>query len=57
VLREDEETPRVVRYILENPVRAGLVEAYREYPFCGSLVYPEDLIKAWIEELESWEQP
>jgi putative transposase len=57
VLREDEETPRVVRYILENPVRAGLVESYDQYPFCGSLVYPADLIKAWIEELESWEQP
>jgi putative transposase len=57
VLREDEETPRVVRYILENPVRAGLVESYEQYPFCGSLVYPQDLIKAWIEELESWEQP
>jgi putative transposase len=38
-LRDDELTLVVARYILENPVRAGLVERVEDYPFCGSLVY------------------
>ena len=36
VLREDEDTPAVARYILENPVRAGLVSSPLDYPFIGS---------------------
>ena len=36
VLREDENTVEVVRYILNNPVRAGLVMAPQDYPFLGS---------------------
>ena len=39
VLRNDEASPAVVRYILENPVRAGLAEQIGEYPFAGSGVY------------------
>jgi REP element-mobilizing transposase RayT len=27
------------RYVLNSPVRAGLVEEAREYPFCGSLEF------------------
>jgi REP element-mobilizing transposase RayT len=42
VLRSDEATHAVVRYILENPVRAGLVEDVLDYPFCGSLVHRTD---------------
>ena len=42
VLRDDEQTPVVVRYILENPVRAGLVREAREYPHAGSLVLTLD---------------
>jgi putative transposase len=38
VLRKDEETCTVARYILENPVRAGLVACVEDYPFLGSLV-------------------
>jgi putative transposase len=45
VLRDDESTRDVVRYVLENPVRAGLVDAIEKYPFIGSSVYSrEDLI-------------
>ena len=40
VLRDDEGTLVVARYILESPVRAGLVRAPEEYPFLGSKVYP-----------------
>ena len=38
-LRDDELTLVVAKYILENPVRAGLVERVEDYPFLGSLVY------------------
>jgi hypothetical protein len=30
----------VARYILENPIRAGLVTRVEDYRFVGSLVYP-----------------
>ena len=36
VLRDDEETLTVVRYILENPVRAALVAKFSDYPYSGS---------------------
>jgi REP element-mobilizing transposase RayT len=39
VLRLEEATFVVARYILENPVRAGLVTRVEEYPFVGSCVY------------------
>jgi putative transposase len=39
VLRDDESTLAVARYILENPLRAGLVTLVTEYPFYRSSVY------------------
>jgi putative transposase len=39
VLRADEVTLSVARYIVENPVRAGLVARVEDYPFLGSTVY------------------
>jgi REP element-mobilizing transposase RayT len=36
VLRDDEATVIVVRYILDNPVRAGLVMKFSDYPYSGS---------------------
>ncbi len=36
VLRKDEETAQVARYIFENPVRNGYVKDYSEYPYSGS---------------------
>src|SRR5215831_5604316 len=38
VLRDEELTPVVARYILENPIRARLVECIEDYPYLGSLV-------------------
>jgi putative transposase len=35
----DESTLIVARYILENPLRAGLVERSEDYPFLGSRTY------------------
>ncbi len=39
VLRDDEATLVVARYILANPVRAGIVQESHDYPFSGSLVF------------------
>ena len=37
VLRDDEDTVGVAKYILENPVRAGLVERPEDYEYLGSM--------------------
>ena len=36
VLRNDEATSTVARYILENPVRKGITDDYAQYPYSGS---------------------
>jgi len=38
-LRKDEDCRIVANYIVHNPVRAGIVEDWNNYPFCGSSVY------------------
>ncbi len=35
VLRCEEDVVEVARYIWENPIRKGLVETVRDYPFSG----------------------
>ena len=37
VLRSDEDTVGLARYILENPVRAGLAARPEDYPYLGSM--------------------
>jgi putative transposase len=37
VLRTDEATSAVARYIFENPVRKGMVSDYLQHPYSGSL--------------------
>jgi putative transposase len=49
VLRDDEGTLGVARYIMENPVRAGLVARVEDYPFAGSPVYPLAEILAAVQ--------
>ena len=39
ILRSDEPTFSVIRYIVENPLRAGIVSQVDDYPFWGSAVY------------------
>ncbi len=39
VLRKDEETQSVIDYILDNPVRAGLVKRPLDYPFSWSCTF------------------
>ena len=38
-LRADEQVEKVVGYVLDNPVRAGMVARRGEHPFSGSLVF------------------
>jgi len=42
VLREGEDRLALIRYILGNPLRAGLVKSVVEYPFWGSGVWSRD---------------
>jgi REP-associated tyrosine transposase len=52
VLRDDEMTLVVAKYILENPVRAGLVERVEEYPFVGSMVYTvREILDAVVQDV------
>src|SRR5262245_56204535 len=39
VLRDDDDARALAKYIVNNPVRAGLVEAPDDYPFIGSDVW------------------
>ena len=39
ILRKDEELIKQVRYILGNPVRKGLVDDWKAYPYKGSTLY------------------
>jgi putative transposase len=48
-LRDDEQTLTVVKYILENPVRAGLVREPRDYPYSGSMIF------TWPQLSELWD--
>lgn len=50
ILRDDEATLTVAKYILENPVRAGLAKTLGEWPLAGSDVY------SWPELLTAWEE-
>ena len=47
VLRDSEDTRAVVRYVLENPVRAGMVTVPADYPHCGSFVYDRTALMEW----------
>ena len=47
ILRDEESTLPVIRYILENPVRAQLVDSPAEYLFSGSPRYAlEEILEA-----------
>jgi len=39
ILRDDESSESIARYILENPIRAGLTSHLGEYPYAWSDVY------------------
>jgi putative transposase len=39
VMRDEENVKQTAEYILNNPVRKGLAENWRKYPWCGSHVF------------------
>ena len=50
VLREEEDDLRVIWYIVNNPVRAGLAEDPESYPFLGSATYSISAIQRALSE-------
>jgi putative transposase len=48
VLRSEEATVDVVRYILENPIRKKLVANVEHYPFWGSSLYTREALLEFI---------
>jgi hypothetical protein len=45
ILRKKENLNIHIKYILNNPVRAGLVDYWKQYPYKGSTLY----------NLENWD--
>jgi putative transposase len=52
ILRSYEALNDAAEYVVFNPVTAGIVADYRDYPFSGSLVWP-DLIETFDSKVES----
>lgn len=42
LLREEKDMYGIISYILQNPVRAGLVDDYKKYPYVGSFIWTLD---------------
>jgi putative transposase len=40
ILRDRDDVQNVIRYVLANPIRAGLVESLGDYPFAGTTDSP-----------------
>lgn len=55
VVRDDEATSAIVRYILENPAKAGLVNSVTDYPFAGSDVFALSDILEFLQCPDSWD--
>ena len=54
VLRPEEGTASVMSYIVNNPVRAGLVTAPADYPFWDSLTQTREGLLKFIEGAGEW---
>jgi putative transposase len=55
VLRDNEATEAVIRYVIENPLKAGLVERLEDYPTFGSMIYPRDASIEFLQFPGQWE--
>jgi len=53
VIRDEQDLAMTLRYLLSNPVQAGLVKHPRDYPFLGSTVYTVDELLQWCEYSEA----
>ena len=56
VLRDEDDTWGVARYIAENPLRAGLSIRADEYPFLGSCVVTKQDLLASVSCAKPWER-
>jgi putative transposase len=54
VLRNEEGTLSVARYIVENPLRAGLVANICDYAFVGSETYGRDALFEAVQGAPGW---
>jgi putative transposase len=54
VLRAEEDRWGVARYIVENPLRAGLATRADEYPFLGSCVVEKENLLAFVASAKPW---
>ena len=53
-MRSDEATLSVARYILDNPIRAGLCARVEDYPYIGSDTYTIDQIVEAVQMNGGW---
>ena len=50
VIKKEESIAKQVRYILNNPVRKGLVDLWDKYPYSGSIgINLEDILQGCLE--------
>ncbi len=45
ILRKEENIIQLIRYILENPERKGIIEYFVNYPYSGSLEFGKEIFK------------
>jgi putative transposase len=50
ILRDHETLSRTIRYLADNPVRAGLVRSWEAYAFTGSQLGDLFHVLAWLDE-------
>ena len=49
VVRESDDVTAIIRYVIENPIRAAIVEDVRHFPFWGSCIYSRDELLQSLE--------
>ena len=54
VLRSEDAAPSVIRYIINNPIRAGLVSRPDDYEFWGSQIYTRDEVLEFVQSVDEW---
>jgi putative transposase len=57
VLREDDDDVGVIAYIVNNPIRGGLVASPADYPFWGSFIHTRDEILEFMTRAPEWKPP
>jgi hypothetical protein len=55
VLRDNEATGAVIKYVVANPVRASLVARLEDYPHFGSTLYSREALIDFLQFPGSWD--